>query len=65
MSACNWCGDNEDYIKERGKMEDKLCGACLNAYEQDLSYEDLLNGKEYDKTKEKEDECIFSFKAIP
>jgi hypothetical protein len=47
MSACNWCGYNADYIKERSKqMEDKLCGACLNAYEQDLSYEDLLNKKE-------------------
>jgi len=56
MSACNWCGDNADYIKERGKMEDKLCGACLNAYEQDLSYEDLLNGKEYDETKEEGNE---------
>ena len=50
MSACNWCGYNADYIKERSKqMEDKLCGACLNAYEQDLSYEDLLNGKEYEE----------------
>ncbi len=53
MSACNWCGYNADYIKERSKqMEDKLCGACLNAYEQDLSYEDLLNGKKYDETEE-------------
>jgi hypothetical protein len=56
MSACNWCGYNADYIKERSKqMEDKLCGACLNAYEQDLSYEDLLNGKKYDETEENSD----------
>ena len=56
MSTCNWCGYNADYIKERSKqMEDKLCGACLNAYEQDLSYEDLLNGKEYDETEENDD----------
>jgi len=53
MSACNWCGENAHYIKENSKkMEDKLCGACLNAYEQDLSYEDLLDGKVYDETKE-------------
>lgn len=54
MSSCNWCGFNADYIKENSKnMEDKLCGACFSAYEQDLSYEDLLNGKEYNETKEK------------
>ena len=23
MSACNWCGENEDYIKEHGKIEDQ------------------------------------------
>ena len=48
MSACNWCGYNADYIKENSKkIEDKLCGACLNAVNRkDLSYEDLLNKKE-------------------
>jgi len=56
MSACNWCGENKEYIKERGKIEDQLCGACLNAYEQGLSYEDLLDGKEYDETKEDSDD---------
>ena len=45
MSNCEWCGESEDYIKERGKQEDKLCGACLNFYEKGVSYEDLLTGK--------------------
>lgn len=49
MSNCEWCGYNADYIKEKGKMEDRICGACLNAYEQGLSYEDLLNGKHYNE----------------
>lgn len=44
MSNCEWCGENAEYIKERGKLEDKLCGACLNFYEQGLTYEDLLTG---------------------
>ena len=54
MSACNWCGENEDYIKERSKqMEDKLCGACLNAYEQDLSEEvTIVNMESYINEKE-------------
>ena len=44
MSACNWCGENEDYIKEHGKIEDQLCGACLGFYERGYTYEDLLTG---------------------
>ena len=61
MNCCEWCGENEEYIKERGKLEDRLCGACLNFYEQGVSYEDLLTGK----YKEGSDEPICSFKAIP
>ena len=45
MSNCEWCGENADYIKETGEMEDLLCGACLNFYEQGLTYNDLLSGK--------------------
>ena len=51
MSCCNWCGVNEDYIKERGKIEDQLCGACLNFHEQGITYENLLTG-EYREVKD-------------
>ena len=39
-----WCGENEDYIKEKGKLEDQLCGACLGFHERGYTYEDLLKG---------------------
>ena len=45
MGSCNWCGENEDYIKEQRKIENQLCGACLNFHEKGLTYEDLLTGK--------------------
>jgi len=46
MSNCNWCGENEDYIKENSKnIEDMLCGACLNFHEMGISYDELLTKK--------------------
>ena len=45
MNCCEWCGENEEYIKEQGKLEDRLCGACLNFFERGVTYEDLLTGK--------------------
>jgi hypothetical protein len=42
---CEWCGENEEYIKANSKKtSDKLCGACLNFYEQGINYDDLLTG---------------------
>ena len=36
MSSCNICGYKADYIKEESNnIEDMLCGACLNEYEEE------------------------------
>ena len=60
MSACNWCGENGDYIKEHGKLEDQLCGACLGFHERGYTYEDLLTGK----YEEEEDEAYTRWKLF-
>ena len=55
MSNCEWCGEHEEYIKENSKkIDDRLCGACLNFHEQGITYEELLTGK----YKEGSDELI-------
>ena len=36
MGSCNICGYKADYIKEESNnIEDMLCGACLNEYEEE------------------------------